>query len=45
MVEGVRAGCAGNVDSVDSWVGLAITVALVFLGVWYGTRTFRRESA
>ena len=45
VVDGVRSAFRGDVGSVDSWAGLAITVALVFLGVWYGTRTFRRESA
>ena len=45
VVDGVRAAFRGDLGATDSWVGLLITVALVFLGVWYGTRTFRRESA
>ena len=45
VVDGVRASFRGDVDTADSWAGLLITVALVLLGVWYGTRTFRKESA
>jgi hypothetical protein len=35
----------GEVGSPDAMLGLAITVALVVLGVLFGTRVFRRESA
>ena len=28
-----------------AWWGLGVTAALVLLGLWFGTRTFRRESA
>lgn len=45
VVDGVRAAFRGDLASADSWAGLAITVGLVLLGVWYSTRTFRRESA
>ncbi|PWJ47378.1 ABC-2 type transport system permease protein [Quadrisphaera granulorum] len=45
VVDGVRSAFAGNVTATDSWVGALITVALVVLGLWYGTRTFRRESS
>ncbi|MGQ7298006.1 ABC transporter permease [Quadrisphaera sp. KR29] len=45
VVDGVRAAFAGDVGATDSWVGALITVALVAVGLWYGTRTFRRESS
>jgi ABC-2 type transport system permease protein len=45
VVDGVRASFRGDFGATDSWVGLVITAVLVALGLWYGTRTFRRESA
>jgi ABC-2 type transport system permease protein len=45
VVDGVRAVFRGEVGSPDAMLGLAITVALVVLGVLFGTRVFRRESA
>ncbi|MEH3075644.1 ABC transporter permease [Quadrisphaera setariae] len=45
VVDGVRAAFAGDVTDTTSWVGALITVALVAVGLWYGTRTFRRESS
>lgn len=44
IVDGARASYRGDLTGPDTWVGLAITVALVALGLWLGTRTFRRES-
>jgi ABC-2 type transport system permease protein len=45
VVDGVRASFRGDFGATDSWLGLLITAALVALGLWFGTRTFRRESA
>jgi ABC-2 type transport system permease protein len=45
VVDGVRAAFAGGVTDTASWVGALITLALVAVGLWYGTRTFRRESS
>lgn len=45
VVDGVRAAFRGDYGSADSWWGLVMTAALVAAGLWYGTRTFRRESA
>ena len=44
IVEGVRVLFTGTTNATVVW-GLGLTVALVALGIWYGTRTFRRESA
>ena len=44
IVEGVRVLFTGTTNATVVW-GLVLTVALVALGIWYGTRTFRRESA
>ena len=38
-----RSSAATDVDHGD--VGAGVTVALVAVGAWFGTRTFRRESA
>ena len=45
VVEGVRACFRGDFGSWTAGLGLGLTVALGVLGVWFGTRTFRRESA
>jgi ABC-2 type transport system permease protein len=45
VVEGVRACFRGDFSSATAWWGLGLTVALVVVGMWFGTRTFRRESA
>ncbi|HEV7658062.1 MAG TPA: ABC transporter permease [Mycobacteriales bacterium] len=44
VVDGVRAFFGGDYTA-DAWWGLGVTAALVLLGFWFGTRTFRRESA
>lgn len=44
VVDGVRAFFRGDYDGT-AWWGLGLTVALVVLGMWFGTRTFRRESS
>jgi UPF0716 family protein affecting phage T7 exclusion len=35
----------GDLWSASAALGLGMTVLLVVLGTWFGTRTFRRESA
>jgi ABC-2 type transport system permease protein len=45
VVEGLRAMFRGDLWSGSAALGLAMTVLLVVLGTWFGTRTFRRESA
>jgi ABC-2 type transport system permease protein len=45
VVEGLRAMFRGDVWSSSAALGLSMTVLLVVLGTWFGTRTFRRESA
>jgi ABC-2 type transport system permease protein len=45
VVDGVRVFFAGDiVSSVGAW-GLVSTLGLVIAGIWFGTLTFRRESA
>jgi hypothetical protein len=41
----VRAVCRGEVGSDEAWLGTAITVMLLFAGVFYGGWVFRKESA
>lgn len=45
VVDGVRALFLGENTSSDAMLGLAITVSLLMVGVGYGARVFRRESA
>lgn len=45
VVEGARAIFRGDIASNEAATGFAITLGLVALGVLYGTRMFRRESA
>jgi ABC-2 type transport system permease protein len=43
VVSGIRADFAGGLGTATALWGYAVTVALVGLGLWFGTRTFRRE--
>src|SRR4051794_2582746 len=45
IVEGVRSFFRGDYGSSTAWWGLALTVALVVLGWWFGVRRFKRESS
>lgn len=45
VVDGARAIFRGDIISTEAGIGFGITLALVALGVLYGTRMFRRESA
>jgi ABC-2 type transport system permease protein len=45
VVDGLRAMFRGDLWSSHSALGLVMTVLLVVVGTWFGTRTFRRESA
>jgi ABC-2 type transport system permease protein len=43
IVSGIRAEFAGDITSSTALWGYGLTVALVGLGLWFGTRTFRNE--
>jgi ABC-2 type transport system permease protein len=43
VVNGIRAEFAGNIVSSTALWGYLITALLVGFGLWFGTRTFRRE--
>jgi ABC-2 type transport system permease protein len=45
VVDGVRAYFTGDIGTSAGFWGLVATIGLVVVGVWYGTLTFRRESA
>ncbi len=45
VVDGVRVYFTGDIASADGLWGLVATLGLVAVGVWFGTLTFRRESA
>jgi ABC-2 type transport system permease protein len=45
VVDGVRVFFRGDIASSTGYWGLFATVAMVAVGVWFGTLTFRRESA
>ena len=45
VVDGVRAFFTGDITSSAGFWGLVSTIGLVVVGVWFGTMTFRRESA
>ena len=45
IVDGVRAVFRGEIGSRESLLGAGLTIALLVVGVFYGVRVFRRESA
>jgi ABC-2 type transport system permease protein len=45
VVDGVRAMYIEGLGSIDVLIGIAVTMALLLLGIFYGSRVFRRESA
>jgi ABC-2 type transport system permease protein len=45
VVEGLRAVFRGETGSGDAVLGGVVTIALVLVGLFYGVRVFRRESA
>jgi len=45
VVEGLRAMFRGDLWSTSALLGIGLTLLLVVVGTWFGTRTFRRESA
>ena len=45
IVDGIRAEFLGDLGSATSLWGYGLTIALVVLGLWFGTRTFRRENS
>lgn len=45
VVDGVRALLLPGGSTATALWGLGVTVAMVVVGVWLGTRTFRRESS
>jgi ABC-2 type transport system permease protein len=44
VVEGVRAFFGGDYGSSTAWWAVALTLAMVVLGWWFGVRRFRRET-
>ncbi|MHB1491831.1 daunorubicin/doxorubicin resistance ABC transporter permease protein DrrB [mine drainage metagenome] len=44
VVDGIRAEFLGELSTATSLWGYGLTIALVVVGVWFGTRTFRREN-
>lgn len=44
IVDGVRAIFMGDIASAEAAVGFAVTAGLVGVGVFFGTRMFKRES-
>ena len=45
IVDGVRALFLSDGSSSDAWIGAAATLGLLAIGVLYGARVFRKESA
>jgi ABC-2 type transport system permease protein len=45
IVDGVRAMYRGELGSTDAWLGAVLTIGLLVVGVLYGGRVFRKESA
>jgi ABC-2 type transport system permease protein len=45
IVDGVRAVYRGEIGSTDAWLGAVLTIGLLVVGVFYGGRVFRKESA
>ena len=45
IVDGVRAMYRGELASTDAWLGAVLTIGLLVVGVFYGGRVFRKESA
>jgi ABC-2 type transport system permease protein len=43
VVNGIRAEFLGDLTTPTALWGYVLTAALVVVGVWVGTRTFRRE--
>jgi ABC-2 type transport system permease protein len=44
VVDGIRAEFLGELSTATSLWGYGLTIALVVVGIWFGTRTFRREN-
>jgi hypothetical protein len=45
LVDGVRAVYRLDGGSGDAWLGTVLTLGLLVIGVFYGARVFRKESA
>jgi ABC-2 type transport system permease protein len=45
IVDGVRSMFRGEITSTESLLGVGLTIALLLLGMVYGSRVFRKESA
>lgn len=45
IVDGVRAIFRGDIMTSEAGIGFAVTAALVLIGVYFGTRMFKNESA
>ncbi len=45
VVDGVRSVFLGDNTSTEALIGVAVTLSLLLVGVFYGTRVFRKESA
>jgi ABC-2 type transport system permease protein len=45
VVDGVRAMYIEGLGSIDVLIGIAVTMGLLMLGILYGSRVFRKESA
>jgi ABC-2 type transport system permease protein len=45
VVDGVRAMYIDGLGSIDVLIGIAVTMGLLMLGILYGSRVFRKESA
>ncbi|WP_456846774.1 ABC transporter permease [Cellulomonas sp. P5_C6] len=43
VVSGIRAQFAGDIGTPTALWGSALTLVLAALGIWFGTRTFKRE--
>jgi len=43
VVSGIRAQFAGDIGTSTALWGSALTLVLAGLGIWFGTRTFKRE--
>jgi ABC-2 type transport system permease protein len=45
VVDGVRAMYIEGLGSIDVLIGIAVTMGLLMIGILYGSRVFRKESA
>ena len=45
LVDGVRVVYRGDGGSGAAWLGAVLTLGLIVVGVFYGARVFRKESA